>query len=146
MRCVPGCRYAQQTDAGQLTRSLLLAPRGTVNVKPNLQIIADDVKCTHGAAISDLDDEQLFYFQARGIDATAARSALVFSFAAEVLCFLFFGWVHGEESLCPRATEVLRSQLLKGSSLAGASSVPLCITVPFFMEDVLIHEGWWGLR
>ncbi|KAJ6389081.1 hypothetical protein OIU77_027439 [Salix suchowensis] len=43
-------RDAQQKDAGQLTRSLLLEPRGTVNVKPNLQIIADDVKCSHGAA------------------------------------------------------------------------------------------------
>ncbi|CAI7927011.1 unnamed protein product [Closterium sp. NIES-54] len=77
-------KLAQQTDAGQLSRSLLLVPRGTINVKPNLQIIADDVKCTHGAAISDLDDEQLFYFRMRGIDQNTARSALVFSFAAEV--------------------------------------------------------------
>ena len=77
-------RLAQQTDAGQLSRSLLLAPRGTINVKPNLQIIADDVKCTHGAAISDLEDDQLFYFRARGIDEQTARSALVFSFCAEV--------------------------------------------------------------
>ncbi|KAJ4848023.1 hypothetical protein Tsubulata_009356, partial [Turnera subulata] len=51
-------RYAQQTDAGQLTRTLLLEPRATVNVKPNLQIIADDVKCSHGAAISDLEESQ----------------------------------------------------------------------------------------
>lgn len=78
-------RFAQQTDAGQLSRSLLLAQGATVNVKPNLQIIADDVKCTHGAAISDLEEEQLFYFQARGIDPLTARSALVFSFGAEVL-------------------------------------------------------------
>eukprot|EP00898_Chlorokybus_atmophyticus_P009115 jgi/Chlat1/9204/Chrsp97S00714 len=78
-------RYAQQTDAGQLSRNLLLAPRATVNVKPNLQIIADDVKCTHGAAISDLDDEEVFYFLSRGIDAETARSALVFSFGAEVV-------------------------------------------------------------
>jgi Fe-S cluster assembly protein SufD len=78
-------RYAQQTDAGQLSRSLLLAPRATVNIKPNLQIIADDVKCSHGAAISDLDEEQIFYFQARGIDPQTARSILVFSFGAEVL-------------------------------------------------------------
>ena len=77
-------RYAQQTNAGQLTRSLLLVPRGTVSVKPNLQIIADDVKCTHGAAISDLDDEQLFYFRSRGVDERLARSALVYSFGAEV--------------------------------------------------------------
>ncbi|XP_042500804.1 protein ABCI7, chloroplastic [Macadamia integrifolia] len=78
-------RYAQQTDAGQLTRSLLLEPRATVNVKPNLQIIADDVKCSHGAAISDLEKGQLFYFLARGIDLQTARKALVFSFGAEVI-------------------------------------------------------------
>ncbi|KAG9155104.1 hypothetical protein Leryth_011090 [Lithospermum erythrorhizon] len=73
------------TDAGQLTRSLLLEPRATINVKPNLQIIADDVKCSHGAAISDLEESQLFYFQARGIDTETARKALIFSFAAEVV-------------------------------------------------------------
>lgn len=78
-------RYAQQTDAGQLTRSLLLEPRATVNVKPNLQIIADDVKCSHGAAISDLEEDQLFYFRARGVDLDTARKALVFSFGAEVV-------------------------------------------------------------
>ncbi|KAJ8774428.1 hypothetical protein K2173_016874 [Erythroxylum novogranatense] len=78
-------RYAQQTDAGQLTRSLLLEPRATINVKPNLQIIADDVKCSHGAAISDLEESQLFYFQARGIDPETARRALVFSFGVEVI-------------------------------------------------------------
>lgn len=78
-------RCAQQTDAGQLTRSLLLEPRATVNVKPNLQIIADDVKCSHGAAISDLEEDQLFYFKARGVDAETARKALIFSFAAEVV-------------------------------------------------------------
>lgn len=78
-------RYAQQTDAGQLTRSLLLEPRATVNVKPNLQIIADDVKCSHGAAISDLEEDQLFYLQARGIDLQTARKALIYSFGAEVI-------------------------------------------------------------
>ncbi|GAB2229190.1 hypothetical protein Droror1_Dr00023326 [Drosera rotundifolia] len=78
-------RFAQQTDAGQLTRTLLLAPRATVNLKPNLQIIADDVKCSHGAAISDLEEDQLFYFLARGIDAETARRSLIFSFGAEVI-------------------------------------------------------------
>lgn len=78
-------RYAQKTDAGQLSRNLLLVPKATVNVKPNLQIIADDVKCTHGCAISDLSQEELFYFRARGIDAEAARQALVYSFGAEVV-------------------------------------------------------------
>jgi hypothetical protein len=56
-------RLAQGTDAGQLSRNLLLVPRATVNVKPNLQIVADDVKCTHGCAVSDLEEDQLFYFR-----------------------------------------------------------------------------------
>lgn len=78
-------RMAQRTDAGQLSRNLLLAPRATVNVKPNLQIIADDVKCTHGCTVSDLEDEELFYFRARGIDAATARAALVYSFGLDVV-------------------------------------------------------------
>lgn len=56
-----------------------------MNIKPNLQIIADDVKCSHGAAISDLEEDQLFYFQARGIDLETARRALISSFGAEVI-------------------------------------------------------------
>lgn len=59
-------------------------PRATVNVKPNLQIIADDVKCSHGAAISDLEEDQLFYFRTRGVDLQTARNALIFSFGADV--------------------------------------------------------------
>nr|GEU73270.1 protein ABCI7, chloroplastic [Tanacetum cinerariifolium] len=74
-----------ETDAGQLTRSLILEPRATVNVKPNLQIIADDVKCSHGAAIYDLEEDQLFYLRARGIDLQTARQSLIISFAAEVI-------------------------------------------------------------
>ena len=54
---------AQKTDAQQLSRNLLLVPRATVNVKPNLQIIADDVKCSHGCAVSDLEEDQMFYFR-----------------------------------------------------------------------------------
>ncbi|CAL5226157.1 g8980 [Coccomyxa viridis] len=75
---------AQKTDAGQLSRNLLLVPRATVNVKPNLQIVADDVKCTHGCAVSDLEEDQLFYFRARGVDSATARRVLVYSFGAEV--------------------------------------------------------------
>lgn len=78
-------RYAQETDAGQLTRSLLLVPRATVNAKPNLQIIADNVKCSHGLSVSDLEEDQLFYFQARGIDAETARKSLIYSFGAEII-------------------------------------------------------------
>jgi Fe-S cluster assembly protein SufD len=76
-----------------------------VNIKPNLQIIADDVKCTHGAAISDLEEDQLFYFEARGIDALTARSALVFSFGAEVMQKL------GNERLQKRLEGLVKSSL-----------------------------------
>ncbi|XWS49591.1 hypothetical protein CRYUN_Cryun12cG0016100 [Craigia yunnanensis] len=106
-------RYAQQTDAGQLTRSLLLEPRATVNLKPNLQIIADDVKCSHGAAISDLEDSQLFYFQARGIDLETARKALVFSFGAEVIDRLPYSFV--QKQVKDHVKELLQSTR-KGSS------------------------------
>ena len=78
-------RLAQRTDAGQLSRNLLLSPLATVNVKPNLQIVADDVKCTHGCAVSDLEAEQLFYLQTRGIDPASARKMLVYSFGGEVM-------------------------------------------------------------
>lgn len=83
--CAQVNRLAQKTDAGQLSRNLLLVPKATVNVKPNLQIIADDVKCTHGCAVSDLSDEELFYFRARGVSYEQARQALVYSFGAEVV-------------------------------------------------------------
>ena len=56
-------RQAQGTNAQQLSRNLLLSRRATVNVKPNLQIVADDVKCTHGCAVSDLEEDQMFYFK-----------------------------------------------------------------------------------
>jgi Fe-S cluster assembly protein SufD len=58
-------KMAQKTDAKQMSRNLLLCPKATVNVKPNLQIIADDVKCTHGCTVSDLEQEELFYFLVR---------------------------------------------------------------------------------
>jgi Fe-S cluster assembly protein SufD len=79
-------RYAQQTDAGQETKCLILSPKALVNVKPNLQIIADDVRCTYGAAISgELDPNELFYFQARGINARTATDALLYFFGAHVI-------------------------------------------------------------
>jgi len=78
-------RLAQRTDAQQLSRNLLMAPKATVNVKPNLQIIADDVKCTHGCSVSDLEEEELFYLRSRGISEEAARQVLVYSFGREVV-------------------------------------------------------------
>ncbi|KAK9834369.1 hypothetical protein WJX84_007866, partial [Apatococcus fuscideae] len=75
---------AQQTDAAQLSRNLLLAAKGAVFARPNLQIIADDVSCTHGCTVSDLEEDQLFYFTTRGIGAEQARKILVYSFGKEI--------------------------------------------------------------
>jgi Fe-S cluster assembly protein SufD len=76
---------AQKTDAKQTNKALLLTDEAQVNTKPQLEIFADDVKCTHGAAIGQLDDDALFYLKARGISAMDARNMLIHAFAGEVL-------------------------------------------------------------
>ncbi|MEX2206113.1 MAG: Fe-S cluster assembly protein SufD [Myxococcota bacterium] len=76
---------AQKISADQTNRALLLSDRATINSKPQLEIYADDVKCSHGASIGQLDDEQLFYLRARGLDRAAARALLTVAFASEVL-------------------------------------------------------------
>lgn len=78
-------QIAQQTNAFQLNRNLLLSDRAKVDTKPQLEIFADDVKCTHGATIGQLDEDQLFYLQARGIPASQAANLLTYAFAAEVV-------------------------------------------------------------
>ncbi len=76
---------AQQTDAGQSCRGLLLSDRARIDAKPQLEIFADDVKCAHGAAIGQLDPEAMFYLQSRGMAADRARNLLTYAFAAEVI-------------------------------------------------------------
>lgn len=76
---------AQKIDAYQLNRSLLLSRTARVDTKPQLEILADDVRCTHGATIGQLDEDQLFYLRSRGFDADAARGMLTYAFAGEIL-------------------------------------------------------------
>ena len=76
---------AQKTDAKQTNRALLLTDGATINTKPQLEIFADDVKCTHGAAIGQLDDEALFYLRARGLTLRAARDMLIHAYVGQVL-------------------------------------------------------------
>jgi Fe-S cluster assembly protein SufD len=76
---------AQKTDAKQTNRALLLSDDALINTKPQLEIFADDVKCTHGAAIGQLDEEALFYLRARGLTAFEARDLLIHAFAGEIL-------------------------------------------------------------
>jgi len=77
--------HAQKTDAQQLSRTLLLADRAQIDTKPELEILADDVKCSHGASIGDLDPQQVFYMKARGIGDDDARRLLLSGFAYEVI-------------------------------------------------------------
>lgn len=76
---------AQQTDAVQSNKNLLLSRAAKVNTLPQLEIYADDVKCTHGATVGQLDDLALYYLQTRGIDSAAGHAMLTFAFANEVL-------------------------------------------------------------
>jgi Fe-S cluster assembly protein SufD len=78
-------RHAQKTDGYQMNQALLLSPDAEVDSKPELEIFADDVKCSHGATVGELDAEQLFYLRSRGIPDTEARSVLVRAFLAEAL-------------------------------------------------------------
>ncbi len=76
---------AQKTDGKQTNHSLLLSNTARVDTKPQLEIFADDVKCTHGATVGRLDEIALFYMKSRGIGAESARALLTYAFAAEVL-------------------------------------------------------------
>jgi Fe-S cluster assembly protein SufD len=76
---------AQKTDAMQTNKNLLLSDKARVDTKPQLEIYADDVKCAHGAAVGQIDPEELFYLEARGINPELGRSLLTYGFAEEVI-------------------------------------------------------------
>jgi Fe-S cluster assembly protein SufD len=76
---------AQKTDAKQTNRTLLLSDEATIDTKPQLEIFADDVKCTHGATVGQLDEEQLFYLRTRGLGEVAAKDILTYAFASDVI-------------------------------------------------------------
>ena len=106
---------AQKTDAKQTNRNLLLSDSASVDTKPQLEIFANDVKCTHGATIGQLDKDAMFYLRARGISADAARSLLVFAFASESI-----------EKIKPQPVraqvqQILLERLPQGDQLQGLS-------------------------
>jgi Fe-S cluster assembly protein SufD len=78
-------REAQRTNAYQQNRNILLTDKATVNTRPFLEIYADDVKCSHGATVGQLDNEALFYLKSRGICMASARLLLMYAFAADVI-------------------------------------------------------------
>jgi Fe-S cluster assembly protein SufD len=76
---------AQRTDSAQSSRNLLLSGRAQVDTQPQLEIFADDVKCTHGATIGQLEAEEVFYLQSRGLSDSVARKLLTYAFGAEII-------------------------------------------------------------
>ncbi len=81
-------REAQKTDGHQLSRTLLLSPRAEIDTRPELEIYADDVKCSHGATTGDLDEDSLFYLLSRGIEPAMARRLLVGAFVGDALAHI----------------------------------------------------------
>jgi Fe-S cluster assembly protein SufD len=95
---------AQKTDAKQTNQTLLLSDDAVIDTKPQLEIFADDVKCTHGATVGQLDAEAVFYLRSRGIDLQAARSLLTYAFANDVVSRIKVESIrrHLEETLLAR--------------------------------------------
>ena len=96
-------RGAQQTDAEQSVKAMLLDRGATANAKPELEIYADDVKCAHGATVGELDPMQLFYAESRGLDPASARALLLEGFVMGL-------WDGASElgAICEAAREALR--------------------------------------
>ena len=101
-------RDAQSTEANQLNRNLLLSRQARADAKPELIIHADDVKCSHGATVGDLDEEALFYLKSRGIPANEARSLLIKGFASELFEEI------ANPALASLMEETLKKWLIKG--------------------------------
>lgn len=78
-------KAAQLTNANQLNRNLLLSPKARIDTKPQLEITADNVKCSHGATVGQLEADEIFYLQSRGINEADARNLLINAFAAEII-------------------------------------------------------------
>ncbi len=105
---------AQKSDAQQMNKNLLLSRDAVVDTKPQLEIFADDVKCSHGATIGRLDEDAIFYLRARGIGAPAARQLLIYAFANELIERT------GVEPLRAQMEELLRSRF-RGEAAAEVS-------------------------
>lgn len=105
---------AQLTNADQQNNNLLLSKTAEADTKPQLEIYADDVKCSHGATVGQLDPKSMFYLQSRGIDSDSARALLTFAFANEVI---------NRIKVEPIKQEL--TKLLAGELLAGLDGLPI---------------------
>ncbi len=105
---------AQKTDAKQTNRNLLLSDDAQIDTKPQLEIYADDVKCTHGATIGQIEENALFYLRSRGIDEVNARRLLLLAFASECL-----------DRMRPGAAQIHAEELIRQHLLPMADHLPL---------------------
>ncbi|HEY6242907.1 MAG TPA: Fe-S cluster assembly protein SufD [Pyrinomonadaceae bacterium] len=113
---------AQKTDAMQTNKNLLLSPQARVDTKPQLEIYADDVKCAHGAAVGQIDQEEMFYLATRGINPDLGKSLLMYGFAEEVIGKI------GVESIRAQLDQAVLNQIHaelgpQASSPAGVSDM-----------------------
>ena len=102
---------AQKSDAHQANDNLLLSPHVEIDTKPQLEIHADDVKCSHGATVGQLDESMLFYLRARGIEERSARALLTYGFLEQMLETVPIPWLreslaHGIAGRLPGAADL----------------------------------------
>lgn len=100
---------AQKTNAFQTNKNILLSDEATINTKPNLEIYADDVKCSHGATVGQLDQEALFYMRSRGISEDSAKMLLMYAFADEVITKISIEPLR--EKVCQLVSQRLKGEL-----------------------------------
>jgi Fe-S cluster assembly scaffold protein SufB len=108
---------AQQTDSAQLSRTVLLSDKARAWAVPSLEIIADDVQCAHGATISDLSEEELFYLRSRGLDRALSRNLLMYAFAGDICSCVdpaLLGSVDSKEGLQKRMIRKLENLVPQG--------------------------------
>lgn len=119
-------KQAQKTDAKQTNRNLLLSDDAQIDTKPQLEIYADDVKCTHGATIGQIEEDALFYLRARGIDEASARRLLLAAFAGECLERMKEGGIreHIEKLINDRMLKLATAR--SGAMAASAEPVLAC--------------------
>jgi Fe-S cluster assembly protein SufD len=109
---------AQKTDAKQTNKNLLLSDAATIDTKPQLEIYADDVRCTHGATVGQLNEESIFYLRARGIGLETARRMLIHAFAGEIIERIRC------EPMREELDQIIWERLEQNPHLAGAAALP----------------------
>ena len=121
---------AQKTDAKQTNRNLLLSDEAQIDTKPQLEIFADDVKCTHGATIGQIDENALFYLRSRGLDEESARQLLLLAFASECLDRM------NEDGVRYQVEKLIHDHILRMNLAPSRLSQPIAPEVAPLLEEI----------